>query len=70
MKVIRTQRIPFKDRALAIAYFRSYQRLGREGKRFVTSKCTLADLKKAAPSWYVELVGMTGLVRKSLSAGV
>ncbi len=70
VKVIRTQRIPFKDRALAIAYFHSYQRLGREGKRFVSSKSTLADLKKAAPSWYVELVGMTGLVRKSLPGGV
>jgi hypothetical protein len=36
----------------------------------VTSKITLVDLKKAAPSWHAELVGMTGLVRKSLPAGV
>jgi hypothetical protein len=69
VKVMRTQRFPFKDRALALAYIRSYQRLSREGKRFVISKNTLTDLKKAAPSWYIELVGMTSLVRKSLSAG-
>ncbi|MDG6985670.1 MAG: hypothetical protein JRM73_02880 [Nitrososphaerota archaeon] len=70
VKVIRTQRIPFKDRALALAYIRSFQRLGREGGRFVVSKSTLADLKQASPSWYVELVGMTSLVRKSLPRGI
>lgn len=69
MKIIKTQRFAFRDRALAIRYIRSFQRLGREGKRILATKETTKELKQNAPSWYIELVGIADTVKRALPGG-
>lgn len=69
MKIIKTQRFAFSDRALAIRYIRSFQRLGREGKRILATKETTKELKQNAPSWYIELVGIADTVKRALPGG-
>ena len=69
MKIIKTQRFAFRDQALAIHYIRSFQRLGREGKRILATKETTKKLKQNAPSWYIELVGIADTVMKTLPGG-
>lgn len=46
VNVVRTRRIPFENRNLAIGYIGRYHRLEREATCFLTSKNTLPDLKK------------------------
>lgn len=68
-KIIKTQRFAFRDRALAISYIRSFQRLAREGKRILATKETTKELKQNAPSWYIELVGIADTVQRALPGG-
>jgi hypothetical protein len=68
-KIIRTQRFALTDRALAMQYVHSLQRLGREAKRLRSSKETQKELKTMAPSWYVELTKVIEDVRKTLTGG-
>jgi hypothetical protein len=69
-EAIRKQRpVRIMDRKLIIQYFRSFQRLAREGKRLRASNKTLKELRENAPSWYLEFAAITDDVRKALPGG-
>jgi hypothetical protein len=68
-KVRKQPRVHIRDRQLVVNYYSSFRRLGREGRRLHSNNRTLKQLKENAPSWYVDLMGISEQVRRALPGG-
>ena len=68
-KVRRQPKVHIRDRQLVVDYFSSFRRLGREGRRLRSNNRTIRQLKENAPSWYIDLIGITEQVRRALPGG-
>ena len=66
-RVIGKQRpLRITNRRVVRDYVRSFQRLGREGKKLTFNKGTEKELSGNAPSWFVELMGVVEDVQKTV----
>jgi hypothetical protein len=68
-KGMKGRRLPLRNRALIVGYVRSMQRLARAARRLSADAKTTRELRKGAPTWYVELMAFVERAGKELPGG-
>ena len=65
-KIIRKQRFRIHDRQLIRAYLRSLQRVGKDSKCLTANRGAEQELRRNAPSWFLELDKVMVFIRKAV----